>query len=238
MIKPDEEKAGANPALEAARSFMRCWQQGGRPDLNIIDRLGRQALSPEPAEAAPATRALYSVIIEGLCDDFSSAGVELCNLVLLRLLEVVRKTAPGRQTDRLLQSLNLGEPQQLLERYQRLNRRSAPLNTVAGKVKKIIILSRVTVGADVEITSVMARRLLNYFVRAKLVIIGPRHISEIFYNLDRVSYLSFNYVRQGSLAERLTFWPALYDLVQEQGRGLAADEILLFDPDSRLSQRL
>ncbi len=219
-----------------AESFMRRWRRGEHPDLEIIDQLGTLGLSSDPAVAAQGTKPLYAIIIEGLCDDFSSAGVELCNLVLLRLLALVRKHPAGRRTDELLTSLNYGGPEELLERYRRLNRPDLPAAAEPEKVRKVIILSRVTVGADVAITSIMVHRLRQYFVNAELVLVGPGHLEEIFCDLARVSYLSFNYVRQGTLAERLALWSELHDLVRRQSRGLSDGEILLFDPDSRLSQ--
>ncbi len=231
-----DKKLSADTALELAKSFMDSQCRGEEADLAIIDQLAHLALSPVPTDAASGTKALYSIIIERLCDDFSSSGVRLCNMVLLRLLAMVRSLPEGRRINELLNRLNYKDSKDLLDRYQRVEYQSLPAALETEKVKKIFILSRVTVGADVEITSVMVQRLHQYFVNAALVIIGPRHLNEIFYNLNQVSCLLFNYTRQGTLSERLEFWPDLYFLIQQQCRGLAQDEFFLFDPDSRLSQ--
>ncbi len=230
------KKISANQALGLAESFMRCRQQGKHPDLEIIDQLGLLALSSDPAAAALGVKALYLVIIEGLCDDFSTSGVELGNLVLLRLLTLVRSVPAGRRTDDLLNSLGYADSRQLLDRYRRIAGHPASIKARREKIKKIIILSRVTVGADVAITSIMAQRLQRFFINSEIVIIGPRHINEIFYDLDSVSYIPFNYVRQGNLLDRMTFWPDLYEMVELQCRGQDSAACLVFDPDSRLSQ--
>jgi ADP-heptose:LPS heptosyltransferase len=234
--KTATHKLSPDNALGLAASFMHGWRRGEDPDLEIIDQLGCLGLSSDPKDAVLGTKALYSIIIEGLCDDFSSSGVNLGNIVLLRLLALARNHPTGLRTNNLLNSLGFTDSQKLLERYQRLWQRRLPANKEFKKVKKIIVLSRVTVGSDLAITSIIVQRLRHSFANAETVIIGPRHINEIFYDLDRVSYLAFNYVRQGTLVERLTFWPELYDLVEQQCRGLASGEIILFDPDSRLSQ--
>ena len=47
-------------------------------------------------------------------------------------------------------------------------------------VKKILLLSRVTIGADVAITSIIIQRLANLFPDAEIVLIGGSKLDEIY----------------------------------------------------------
>ena len=226
----------ADEPFQLAAAFIRQWRLADSLDLELIDRLGRQGLADDPAVAVRAVSALYSTVIEGLCDDFSSSGVDACNQVLLRLFNLVRPLAAGQEMDRVLTSLNYDSADQLLNRYKRIQNRQPLSGTEKKKIKKIFILSRVTVGADVAITSVFVQRLLFSFPRAELVLLGPGHLKEIFHGMERVCCLDPGYHRRGSLVERLTFWPDLYQFVRQHWRNLKPDEVLFFDPDSRLSQ--
>lgn len=222
--------------FQLATSFVRQWRSAGSLDLGLIDRLGRLSLADDPAVAVRAVSALYSTVIEGLCDDFSSSGVDACNPVLLKLFDLVRPLVAGQEMDRLLTSLNYGSADQLINRYKRIQNRQPLSGAEKKKIKKIFILSRVTVGADVAITSVFVQRLLFSFPQAELVLFGPGHLKEIFHGMERVCCLNTGYHRRGSLVERLTFWPDLYNFVRQHWRNLRPDEVLFFDPDSRLSQ--
>lgn len=183
-----------------------------------------------------ALAALYKNIIEKLCDDFSSRGVDICNKILLRMISYIRKTDEGIHFDRQLTELGYFDEQQLLDRYRKI-RKTPPLTLNQKKnIRKIIVLSRVTVGADVAITSVIIHRLAAYFPSAELIIAGPSHLPEILYNLPSVYWTKFYYDRDGGLLGRLTAWSALYKLVKKEWQGFSPEQVLLVDPDSRLSQ--
>lgn len=229
IFQPDQ-------AANMASTFVGQWRLNQNPDFGLIDQLGELSLKADRMVADQAVSALYGTIVEGLCDDFSSSGVSVCNRVLLRLLEVIRPYPAGEDVWRLLGSLGYPTSGQLLGRCLRLCNRKTVSGNIKKRVKKIFILSRVTVGADVAVTSVFVQRLLHAFPQAELELIGPAHLAELFHGLERVSCLIYQYQRRGSLLERLTSWPDIYHLVHDLCRGLGADEILLFDPDSRLSQ--
>ena len=108
----------ADEPFQLATAFIRQWRSSGFLDLKLIDRLGRLSLAADPAVAVRAVSSLYSIVIEGLCDDFSSSGVDACNQVLLGLFDLVRPLAAGQEMDRLLTSLNYDSADQLTNRYK------------------------------------------------------------------------------------------------------------------------
>lgn len=205
-------------------------------DFNHINLLLQMAASEKNAEAKPATAALYSIIIEGLCNDFTDKGVEICNEVLCHIISFLRTTPGGKELDNLLNLHNLTSETKLIERFKQINERRLPIETLKKKAKKIIILSRVTIGADVVITSVILQRLAKTFPGAELITIGPAHLEQLFHNFPGLRFVSIDYQRHGSIYDRVTAWPLIFSLVQKELIGFDGDEVLLFDPDSRLSQ--
>lgn len=223
-------------AEELGRSFIRQLYEGGEADFDAIDQLVRMAAAgDEPGRSALS--ALYNiVIIKGLCDDFSSFGVVYCNRVLSRIIDCIRKTPQGGRLDELLDAFGFHETEELLARYERCLQ-VRPLSSARKKqVRKVVIPSRVTVGADIVMTTVMVHRLRRALPNAELIVVGPSHLDDIFSGLNGVRRREMWYNRHGAFGERLANWPQLYDMVRQEQANVAPAELLLFDPDTRLTQ--
>ncbi|MBU0485970.1 MAG: hypothetical protein KKB30_15815 [Proteobacteria bacterium] len=236
------EKKGAKAtdphlfALDLASSFMAQFFADSEPELEYINILCRMAGSDNPRISTAAVSTIYKKVIEVLCDDFTPSGAELCATILIKLICFVRKNKSGKPIATLLARLGYHDQEDLLKRYLQLCDKP-PLDPAGPrKVKKIFILSRVTVGADVAITGIILQRLAACFPKALFVMIGPHHLPEIFSGMAEIKFINLECLRQGHLVDRLQYWPHLYDLIAEESKELAADEVLLFDPDSRLSQ--
>lgn len=225
-------------ARKISRFFIHQAGDNQTPDMRSLDLLCEMALHEDDVSVRQAAVfAIYKDIIEYLCDDFSSWGVELCNRVLLHLITFIRTRVQGAELDALLTMLGFLHPGQLLARYRQLQNREPLTSAGRAKIKKIIFLSRVTVGADVAMTSVLVRRFARSMPAAEIIVFGPRHIPEIFAGPSpRVSWGKFFYRKDGGLAERLAGWTSLYRLLKSERNSRAADQVILVDPDSRLSQ--
>ncbi|MCX6591713.1 MAG: hypothetical protein NTZ56_09325 [Acidobacteria bacterium] len=90
----------------------------------------------------------------------------------------------------------------------------------------IAVLSRVTLGADVAVTSVIIDGLKRRFPQARIWFVGPRKNYELFAADARVSHIPLEYPRRGSISERIAVAQAL----------VLPDEALVIDPDSRITQ--
>lgn len=206
------------------------------PDWEIITFLCRQAFADDPRLGREATNAIFHQIIEKLCDSFSDQGVTLCNLVLARILDFIRHTPQGRDLDRLLLEFGFSTAEDILQRYEQ-NRTIRPIPFHLRKgVKKIIILSRITAGADIAITSVIIQRLAQTFQKAELILIGPTHLPQMFAAIPKVRCINFLYKNDSDLFNKMTSWPPLLEIARKEHRGLSQEEILLFDPDTRMTQ--
>jgi ADP-heptose:LPS heptosyltransferase len=86
-------------------------------------------------------------------------------------------------------------------------------------------LSRVTLGADVAVTSIILDAAKRRFPDAEIYLAGPQKNWELFAADGRIRHQPFAYPRAGSVEARLSTWPVFEN----------ADTIVI-DPDSRLSQ--
>ena len=159
----------------------------------------------------PSGQALFGILVEGLSDRFEPA---LCDVYARLFSQAIEASSEGAGQD----------PAALVARYHRV-RHPRP---VALQPRRVLVLSRVTLGADVAVTSVLIDAAKQAFPHAEIVFAGPRKNFEMFAADPRLTHAAVEY-RRGSLAQRLTVWDELKALA-------AAAECLVLDPDSRLTQ--
>ncbi len=94
--------------------------------------------------------------------------------------------------------------------------------------RRIAVLSRVTLGADIAITSVLLDAATMRFPHAEIWFAGSAKAAELFAGFPWVKHLDVPYVR-GSIPQRLEAWRHLARQFQD-------DDWLVIDPDSRLTQ--
>jgi hypothetical protein len=109
----------------------------------------------------------------------------------------------------------------LVSHYERIRKPRSVFQTPA----TVYVLSRITLGADVAVTSVLLDAAKRRFADARIVLVGPRKNWELFAADPRIGHLDFQYGRSASFADRIAAKPWIAD----------SDAIVL-DPDSRLSQ--
>jgi ADP-heptose:LPS heptosyltransferase len=178
---------------------------------NILERCvaGRppKRLPPGLVED-PCSSALFSVLVEGLADRFEPA---LCD-------------AYARLFSQAIAHITGADAAALVSRYEWVRR---PRKLTADP-KRVFVLSRITLGADVAVTSVLLAAAKQRFSGAEIVLVGPRKNYELFANDPRIHHAQVDYGR-GSLRERLA--------AAEELKALAADpDCVVIDPDSRLTQ--
>jgi ADP-heptose:LPS heptosyltransferase len=157
------------------------------------------------------SRELIRVVAEGLADRFEPA---LCDTYAALFSEAIATVEPGF------------DAAALLARYRRVRQ---PRAFGGGIIRNVFVLSRVTLGADVAITSVILDTVKQRFPTARIFLVGSRKAWELFEADSRVEHLAVAYPRGGSLRDRLATGRDLQQL-------LSQPESITIDPDSRLTQ--
>lgn len=152
--------------------------------------------------------ALFSHVIEPLSDAFEPA---YCDAYADLFSEVIAGVT------------ELDAPE-LRERYEAIRR---PV-LFAGEAEHVCVLSRITLGADLAVTSVFLDAAKRRFPLARIYFVGPSKNYEMFDADPRVEHIAAPYARHGGLPERIAAGVAI--------GGLLPPGALLLDPDSRLSQ--
>lgn len=163
--------------------------------------------------ASGGDRALFSIVVERLADLFEP---RLCRVYAELFSEVIARHIPGLHADHLV------------ARYERI-RQPRTLDRDPDSFENVFVLSRVTLGADVAVTSVVLDAAKQRFPNATIWFAGPKKSWELFAGDPRLSHLSIAYGRGGTIADRLSVWPELREAV-------CLPRSVIIDPDSRLTQ--
>ncbi|HXS93785.1 MAG TPA: glycosyltransferase family 9 protein [Candidatus Limnocylindrales bacterium] len=164
---------------------------------------------PRTLLAEPCGKALFGVLVEGLADRFEPALCDVYARLFSQAVEYAVETVDAAS---------------LVARYNRVRK----VRPVMGKPRRIFVLSRVTLGADVAVTSVLMAAAKRRFPHAEIVFVGPQKNYELFGAEGHIHHAPLPYTR-GGLRDRLAAWQPLRDLIE-------GDDCLVVDPDSRLTQ--
>jgi len=97
------------------------------------------------------------------------------------------------------------------------------------RVDTVYVLSRVTLGADVKITSVILDAMKRRFPAAAIVLVASRKSIELYSADSRVWHIDAEYPRSGPVSQRIEF-------AHELRRRLEGPNRIVVDSDSRMTQ--
>lgn len=189
------------------------------------DKLARELLghclagSPWPEHlldqllACGGDRELFRTVVETLGDMFEP---RLCDAYADLFSDVIARKIPGLHAEHLL------------ARYQRV-RQPRKLDRRPETIQNVFVLSRVTLGADVAVTSVILDAAKQRFPTARIWFVGPEKNWALFAADPRLQHLPIAYGRGGNIDDRLSIWPTLRQAVSKPNS-------IVIDPDSRLTQ--
>lgn len=201
--------ANISPA-ERAAAVLECCLRGEPPPAEEWRSLLEEAAG-EGEPAAAASQALFRELAEGLSDRFEPA---LCDVYAALFSEVVNRVHSDLQAAALR------------ARYDRVRR----ARHFSGQPPaKVFVLSRVTLGADVAITSVLLDAARKRFPQAEIYFVGSRKAAELFAGDPRIRHIAADYRKNGDLRSRVEHGLALREWLTEP-------DSIVIDPDSRLTQ--
>ncbi len=165
---------------QIAYSFMDAYLKDCHYEDDYIDLLCEMTTFSKDTDLnGIAARALFGIIIESLCDDFEDLQTETYNRVMAQIISYCRKLRGAKELDRYLREFQIYTRDDLLTRINKIRMDSKVLSRKRN-VAKILLLSRVTIGADVAVTGIIIQRLAQLFPSAELVLIGGRKLDEIY----------------------------------------------------------
>ncbi|MEZ5352201.1 MAG: hypothetical protein R2762_06150 [Bryobacteraceae bacterium] len=148
--------------------------------------------------------ALFGEIIEPLCDSFEPDDADRYAELFL---PVIARTLPQAEARRATVGRRFSGPDP----------------------SDVFVLSRVTLGADVAVSSVVMDAAKRRFPRARIHMVGPRKNYELFAGDARVEHAPVEYGRAAGLRERLSAGLRVREIVDRPGA-------IVIDADSRLTQ--
>jgi hypothetical protein len=202
----------STPATELAHEIVEdCLSYGTWPS-RALDALIERALDDDDEFLARnATRALFSIVIERFADLFEPG---LCEVYARLFSHVISRALPEYSAEDL---------------YLRYRRVRQIRKFAGGEVNRVFVLSRVTLGADVAVTSVALNAAKERFPNAEICLVAPEKNAELYLDDPRITPISITYGRSALLRDRLLAAAELQ---------VAVDELssIVIDPDSRLTQ--
>lgn len=234
-------------AKRAADNFFTYYDLSGAILRNTIELVASIGSLPEDRLSKPAIGSLFGRIVEGLYDRYNPEDREAYYKVFSQVIAVARHTTNERGElleearaldERLFEygiPRGLMETEEALVQRNALTRRDQPFDTSRREsIKKIFIPSRVTIGADINLTSMLIKRALEVFPNAEIVLIGSPKLKGLFEGHPRVRVAEVSYERRGGLLSRLGSWFALLDVLRREG--FDEETSLFVDANSRLLQ--
>jgi hypothetical protein len=158
-------------------------------------------------------RALFSIVVEKLADLFEPS---LCRVYAGLFSQIIARRIPGLHAEHLA------------ARYERV-RRPRVFDRDPETIQNIFVLSRVTLGADIAVTSTILDAAKQRFPGARIWFAGSKKSWELFAADPRLRHLAITYGRGSSIDDRLSIWPQLREAV-------SMPHSIVIDPDSRLTQ--
>jgi ADP-heptose:LPS heptosyltransferase len=223
-------------AERAAATIIDSYSRNGTYESAAVRFLCEMSAAEDPAIAHAGLKAIFVGLVERLNDSFDPLFCELYDRSFAQIIDFYRHLPAALAIDNELNRFLLKTDSDLLARKRQIQS-NRPLNASDKQsIRRVIFLSRVTLGADVAITSVILQRARQALPQAEAVLLGSRKLNDLFGGDPKVRVHEVRYERGAGVVDRLNGWLAVVRAIEEEARGLDAGAIWVVDPDSRLTQ--
>ncbi|GAG53458.1 unnamed protein product, partial [marine sediment metagenome] len=154
-------------------------------------------------------------IIEKLCDDYQDFQFDIYSKVMTQIISKCRLHYKGEALNKNLNDKNIFNSFDLSNQAHEAHFKIYKFEQ-NNTARKIFILSRITLGADVAITSVIMQHMENKFPESEIVIIGPLKLKEIFEGKSNIKIRSLNYYKHEGLIGKINKWIEAADIIEEE----------------------
>jgi len=205
-------------------------------DKQRIKELFDIAIHKDESLAESGIDATFRAIVEPLNDSFDAADRDVYYEIFSYLIQLIRKLPEAEHIDETLKKYGLYTQVDLLDRIRKLIVPDKTGHVERLKVKKVIVLSRVTIGADVAITSIIIERTKKLFPKARILLLANRKNYELFGGDKNIRILSLDYKRRGELISRLESWLEALKKINSETKDMGPGEFVIIDTNSRITQ--
>lgn len=220
----------------AASQFWLHYRVNGSFLAQAITLLCELAVQADPEIAQTGRRALFSSLVEPLSDAFDAECCAVYDRLFAQVIDWCRRQPAGTALNRALNRFGLRNADQLLKRKQKLNKQPLRRPISPDRLKKVLLLSRVTLGAEVAITAAIIATLRTIVPDAQYVLLAAPTVRRLFAGDANIAVHEVRYNRDLGLLDQFDSWLDAVQAIRTETEGLAPDEFIVIDPDSRLSQ--
>lgn len=226
-----------NVMIRAAQQFIESHSEG-QFDADALDSIIDAAVSDDLQLAGTGTAALFGHVVEPLSDTFLVRDRETLEKVLARLIARLRILPQAKQLHEKLHRWGLKDESDLLNRMERLSSDKTFDASALGKVKKVFVPSRVTLGADVLLNGPVIEKMKQRFPGAEIVFLGNEKNGSLLKGSQSSVHLHhIQYSRRGVLLNRFLNWLDVVQALEEEIAGLEqGEDYIVVNTDSRLLQ--
>jgi ADP-heptose:LPS heptosyltransferase len=228
--------AAMNLAAGAASAFLQHYSTTGGYLTEAITLLCELATNGDAPLAQIGMQGLFPLLVERLGDAFDPAASAMYDRLFIEVIQHCRHVPRGEVLDAQLRRFGLVTDTDLFARTARVRQLKRFDSSLGPRLKKAFVLSRVTLGADVAVTSVVLATLKRIYPTAQLMFLATPKTQHLFAGDPRLCPCPIEYPRGGGLLDRLASWQRVIEAIDQHTVGLDASEYLIVDPDSRLTQ--
>ena len=205
-------------------------------DKQRVKELFDLAIHKDESVAKSGIDATFKAIIEPLNDSFDAADRDVYYEIFSYVIQLIRDLPEAVHIDETLKTFGLFTQQDLLDRVRDLVLPDKNGPAQRHNVKKVFVLSRVTIGADVAITSIIIERAKKIFPNAQILFLANRKNYELFGGDENMKIIPLDYQRRGGLISRLESWVEALERVNSESKEMGPCEYVIIDSNSRVTQ--
>lgn len=220
----------------ASSQFWLHYRASGSLLTQAVTLLCELAIQTNPDVARAGRRALFSSLVEPLSDAFDAECCAVYDRMFAQVIDWCQRQPAGAALHRALTRFGLRNADHLVTRKYKLDRQPLRRTPAPQRVKKVFLLSRVTLGAEVAITATIMATLRGILPAAEYVLLAASTVRRLFAGDERVSVHEVRHNREQGLIEQFDAWLDVIQAIRTETEGLHPEEFLVIDPDSRLSQ--
>lgn len=205
-------------------------------DKQKVKKLFNIAIHEDESLARSGIDATFRAIVEPLNDSFDATDRDVYYEIFSYLIQLIRELPEAEHIDETLKTFGLFTQQDLLDRVRDLIVPDKTGPAQRHNVKKVFVLSRVTIGADVAITSIIIERSKKIFPNASILFLANRKNYELFGDDESIRILPLEYKRRGGLISRLESWLEALENINGETKDMEPCECVIIDTNSRITQ--